>query len=65
MDIEKIDENRFRSTRGAPYGTFTNKDGEPRARAYGGHVYAQAAYASSKTVPAGLVIHVRDPLPSW
>lgn len=28
-------------------------------RSFGGHVYAQAAYAASKTVGRGLVIHVR------
>lgn len=27
------------------------------SRTYGGHVYAQAAYAASKTVPAGMFIH--------
>ncbi|KAL2865393.1 acyl-CoA thioesterase [Aspergillus lucknowensis] len=27
------------------------------SRAFGGHVYAQSAYAASKTVPPGLVIH--------
>ena len=28
------------------------------ARVFGGHVYAQAAYAASKTVERGFVIHV-------
>lgn len=28
-------------------------------RSFGGHVYAQSAYAASKTVSQGLVIHVR------
>jgi acyl-CoA thioesterase len=27
-------------------------------RSFGGHVYAQTAYAASKTVPKGMVIHV-------
>ena len=27
-------------------------------RAYGGHVFAQAAFAASKTVPNSFVIHV-------
>jgi acyl-CoA thioesterase len=27
-------------------------------RAFGGHVYAQAMYAASKTVEEGLVVHV-------
>lgn len=31
----------------------------PFKRAFGGHVYAQAVYAASKTVEPGLVVHVR------
>jgi acyl-CoA thioesterase len=31
----------------------------PFQRAFGGHVYAQAMYAASKTVGKGLVVHVR------
>lgn len=31
----------------------------PFKRAFGGHVYAQAVYAASKTVEQGLVVHVR------
>jgi hypothetical protein len=27
-------------------------------RAFGGHVYAQAAYAAGKTVPKGMMLHV-------
>jgi acyl-CoA thioesterase len=27
-------------------------------RSFGGHVYAQSAYAASKTVPSGFVVHV-------
>lgn len=30
----------------------------PQMRAFGGHVYAQAAYAASKTVAGGMFIHV-------
>jgi acyl-CoA thioesterase len=30
----------------------------PFTRAFGGHVYAQAVYAASKTVEKGLVVHV-------
>jgi acyl-CoA thioesterase len=58
MAIEQISAKRFRSLAGAPYGNFVNRNGEPRARAFGGHVYAQAAYATSKTVDPGFVIHV-------
>jgi acyl-CoA thioesterase len=32
----------------------------PLQRAFGGHVYAQAMYAASKTVGKGLVVHVRE-----
>lgn len=31
----------------------------PFQRAFGGHVYAQAMYAASRTVEKGLVVHVR------
>jgi acyl-CoA thioesterase len=30
----------------------------PFKRAFGGHVYAQAVYAASKTVDQGMVVHV-------
>lgn len=29
----------------------------PVSRAFGGHVYAQSAWAASKTVPRGFVVH--------
>jgi hypothetical protein len=34
-----------------------------RGTAFGGHVYAQAAWAASRTVGRGMVIHVRSVLP--
>lgn len=34
-----------------------------RTTAFGGHVYAQAAWAASRTVGAGMVIHVWLVLP--
>jgi acyl-CoA thioesterase len=60
MGLEQISKTTFRSTAGAPYGgNFTRlKNGEPRPRAFGGHVYAQALYACSKTVATGFSIHV-------
>jgi acyl-CoA thioesterase len=58
MALEQIGERTFRSLSGTPYGTTTEKNGELRPRAYGGHVYAQAVYAASKTVAKGLMIHV-------
>jgi len=57
MALEKIDKDRFRSQRGAPFGPFITRNGEQRPRAYGGHVYAQAAYAASRTVESGFLIH--------
>lgn len=47
---EKIE--RFRSL-AAPYPPGHGN------RSFGGHVYAQSAYAASKTVAKGFVVHVR------
>ena len=58
MGLEKLSEDMFRSTAGAPYGGFFDRNGEQRPRAFGGHVYAQAVYAASKTVDAGFFVHV-------
>lgn len=59
MAIEKISDNVYRSTAGAPFGGnyVKSKDGEPRPRAFGGHVYGQALYTASKTVPETFSIH--------
>ncbi|KAH8645840.1 thioesterase-like superfamily-domain-containing protein [Xylariales sp. PMI_506] len=57
MNLKQVQETVFRSTAGAPYGNFTKRNGEQRPRAFGGHVYAQAVYAASKTVGKGLVVH--------
>lgn len=35
----------------------------PFTRTFGGHVYAQAVYAASKTITAGFVVHVRSTPP--
>ncbi|KAF2417416.1 acyl-CoA thioesteras-like protein [Tothia fuscella] len=51
MKLEKIDENTFRSTVSA-YGPTGGENG-----AYGGHVYAQSAWAAAQTVKEGFVIH--------
>jgi acyl-CoA thioesterase len=60
MGLEQVNKTTFRSTAGAPYGGNLTKvkNGEPRPRAFGGHVYAQALYACSKTVPRSFSIHV-------
>jgi acyl-CoA thioesterase len=58
MRLEKTGESRFRSTFGAPFGNFVTRDGEQRPRAFGGHCFAQAAYAASKTVDSKYLIHV-------
>jgi acyl-CoA thioesterase II len=50
IGLDKLDEWNFRSTYPAySPGGFT--------RAYGGHVYAQAALAGARTVKAGFVMH--------
>jgi hypothetical protein len=64
MALEQVDATTFRSLAGAPFGgNFIQLDGEARARAFGGHVYAQAAWAASQLVKKGFGIHVsiRDP----
>ncbi|KAK6435466.1 hypothetical protein LTR95_008347 [Oleoguttula sp. CCFEE 5521] len=55
MKLETIDKTTYRSI--AP--PFAPGGNHPRAvgRAFGGHVYAQAAWAASQTVPKGFVIH--------
>ncbi|KAE9962414.1 hypothetical protein BLS_000344 [Venturia inaequalis] len=57
MSLEKVNETTFKSLAGTPYASFVTRNGEKRPRAYGGHVYAQAAYAASKTVPEDFIIH--------
>ena len=56
MKLEKINGVTYRSIAQpfCPGGTH------PRAvgRAYGGHVFAQAAWAAAQTVPKGFVLHV-------
>lgn len=52
--LERIDESTFRSI-AAP---FAPGDEDGVGRAYGGHVYAQAAWAACYTVKTGFLIHV-------
>lgn len=56
MKLEKIDEDTFRSI-AQPFSPGGN---HPRAHgvAYGGHVYAQAAWAAAQTMSDGFVLHV-------
>lgn len=58
MALEQIGESTFRSLASTPSGAYSKVRGQMRPRAYGGHVYAQAVYAASKTVGRGLMIHV-------
>ena len=58
MSLEQIGDSKFRSLMGAPSGMFAKVNGVMRPRAYGGHVYAQAVYAASKTVGKAMMIHV-------
>jgi hypothetical protein len=62
MSLEKVNDTTFKSLSGTPFASFVNRNGEQRPRAYGGHSYAQAAYAASKTVPEGFIIHVQEPV---
>lgn len=54
INLEKVDERTFRSiaypfSPGGPVG---------QGRAYGGHVYMQAAWAACQTVEPGFLLHV-------
>lgn len=51
MALERIDYNTYQSI-ARPWSPGNGN------RAFGGHVYAQAAYAAAKTVGAGFAIHV-------
>jgi acyl-CoA thioesterase len=51
MALEALDPDTYRSI--AP--AWAPGDGN---RAFGGHVYAQAAYAAGRTVPKGMMLHV-------
>lgn len=55
MQLEKIDDRTFRSVTQA----FSPTDGETLGfGAFGGHVYAQAAWAAAQTIKEGFLIHV-------
>jgi acyl-CoA thioesterase len=58
MALKQIDATTFKSTMGAPGGVTMMKNGEERPRAFGGHVYAQAVFAASKTVNPEFMVHV-------
>jgi hypothetical protein len=53
LELEKIDDRTFRSVVKA-YSPTGGENGT-----YGGHVYAQAAWAAAQTVDQGFLIHVR------
>lgn len=56
MRLEKINDVTYRSIAQpfCPGGTHPRSVG----RAYGGHVFAQAAWAAAQTVQKGFVLHV-------
>lgn len=66
MALERIDANTFKSLHPAYQLRLTPIPGGPigasvpQVRAYGGHVYAQAMLAASRTVKEGFVVHVRE-----
>ena len=51
MALERVEDDVFRSI--APAGPIGDS-----TTAFGGHVYAQAAYAAGKTVRKGMHLHV-------
>jgi acyl-CoA thioesterase len=55
IELEKISDNEFRSVTRA-YSPTGGQNGT-----YGGHVYAQAAWAAAQTVQEGFLIHVGPP----
>ncbi|GME25875.1 Acyl-CoA thioesterase II [Neofusicoccum parvum] len=57
MALEKIGENTFRSIAKPCPGGPRVIDGKNYITTYGGHVYAQAAWAAAQTVGEGCVIH--------
>ncbi|GME66468.1 NAD dependent epimerase/dehydratase family protein [Neofusicoccum parvum] len=57
MALEKIGENTFRSIAKPCPGGPRVIDGKNYITTYGGHVYAQAAWAAAQTVGEGFVIH--------
>jgi acyl-CoA thioesterase len=56
VQLETINEVTYRSIAQpfCPGGSLSASMG----RAYGGHVYAQAAWAAAQTIPEGFVLHV-------
>lgn len=58
MALEKIGENTFKSASMPCPGGPRIFDGKLYISTFGGHVYAQAAWAAAQTVPDGFVIHV-------
>ncbi|KAK0628001.1 hypothetical protein DIS24_g10904 [Lasiodiplodia hormozganensis] len=57
MALEKIGENTFKSASMPCPGGPRIFDGKLYISTFGGHVYAQAAWAAAQTVPDGFVIH--------
>lgn len=58
MAVERINDSTYRSLTKAFEPGSPSRDPVQRRRAYGGHVYAQAVWAASHTVPAGFVVSV-------
>lgn len=54
IELEKIDDLTYRSVTQA-YSPTGGENGT-----YGGHVYAQAAWAAAQTITEGLLLHVRS-----
>lgn len=58
MAVESIDENTFKSISKPCPGPPRIINGTLHISTYGGHIYAQSAWAAAQTVGDGFVIHV-------
>lgn len=58
MAVESIDENTFKSVSKPCPGPPRVINGTLHISTYGGHIYAQSAWAAAQTVGDGFVIHV-------
>ena len=57
LELETINKTTFRSI-ADPFVPGKGHEQSPHANTYGGHVYAQAAWAAAQTVSNGFMIHV-------
>lgn len=58
ISLERVGENEFKSANLPCPGGRRVIQGKSYVTTFGGHVYAQSAWAAAQTVPGGFVIHV-------